>query len=394
MSNASRAKAPKKAGFLYDRMLDKDFIRTNILDAAKGKRKRREVRRVLANLEEYVDKTYEMLVNDAFVPTPPTEIERYDESCQKWRTIKIVPFWPDGVVHWLIVSAMRDVLMRGMYHWSCASIPGRGNKRVRQYIEKAMRNDPKGTRYGEELDVRQYYPSISIRRLIRALARKIKDKRFLRLIYAILVSCGGGLAIGYYICQWLANFYLEPLDHFILTLPGVKYYTRHMDNLTILGPNKKQLHNAARAIGQFLWEKLGLILKKNWQVYRTTFTAAVEKAHRQLDERQQWLRRPRMVAAVGYRFSHTHTILRKRNFLRLTRQCRRARKRLETGRPIHFKMASGLLSRIGQLKHCDSHKAREKYVDPIKIKNLKEVVRRESKRRFAAEQCIHDRGAA
>ncbi|MFR8333983.1 MAG: RNA-directed DNA polymerase [Oscillospiraceae bacterium] len=85
-----------------------------------------------------------------------------------------------------------------------------------------------------------------------ALARKIKDKRFLRTVYSIIESCGGGLAIGYYICQWLANFYLEPLDRYIMTLPGVKYMTRYMDNITLLGPNKKQLHKARKLIAAFM----------------------------------------------------------------------------------------------------------------------------------------------
>lgn len=392
--NAPRKKAPKKAGFLYDKMMDRDFIRNVILEAAKGKRKRREVRRVLNNLEDYTEKTYAMLERESFVPTPPKEKEIFDESSQKWRTIKMVPFWPDGVMHWLLVTAMKDVLMRGMYHWSCASIPGRGGKRVRQYIQRAMRDDVKGTKNAAELDVRHFYPSIPVRRLIRALARKVKDKRFLRTVYMILKSCGGGLAIGYYICQWLANYYLEPLDHFILTLPGVKYYTRHMDNLTLLGPNKKLLHKAVRAIEQFLREKLALTLKENWQVYRTSFTAAVAKRHSLLSERKRSLQKPRMVSAVGFRFSHDHVILRKRNFLRFARQCRRVKKKIDAQKPIAFSQASGLLSRIGQLRHCDSHEIRVKYVDPIGVKILKEVVRHESKRRLATQQCLHAGGAA
>ena len=48
--------------------------------------------------------------------------------------------------------------------------------------------------------------------------------------------------LSYYICQWLANYYLEELDHYIMTLPGVKYMDRYMDNITLRGPNKKQLH--------------------------------------------------------------------------------------------------------------------------------------------------------
>lgn len=60
---------PKRIGFLYEKMADKGFIRRVILEASRGKRKRREVRRVLKNLDEYVDKTYDMIVSESFVPT-------------------------------------------------------------------------------------------------------------------------------------------------------------------------------------------------------------------------------------------------------------------------------------------------------------------------------------
>lgn len=385
---------PKRIGFLYEKMADKPYIRRVILEAARGKRQRREVRRVLSNLDEYVDKTYEMVASESFVPTRPQEKVIYDESSQKWRTIKIVPFWPDGVMHWLLVTTMRPALMRGMYHWSCASIPGRGGKRVQQHIRRTLRDDPEGTKYAAELDVKHYYPSIPIKRLIWALARKIKDKKFLRTVYSVLESCGGGLAIGYYICQWLANYYLETLDHYILTLPGVKYMDRYMDNITLRGPNKKLLHKARKKIEAFMWERLGLRMKENWQIFRTTFTPAVAKRHNLLDERKRKLRKPRMVSAVGYRFCRTHIVLRKRNFLRFTRQCRRVSKRLNAQKPISFKQASGLLSRIGQLRHCDSHNIRVKYVDPIGVKNLKEVVRYESKRRQCTQQRLYAGGAA
>ena len=158
-----------------------------------------------------------------------------------------------------------------------------------------------------------------------------------------------------------------------MTLPGVKYMTRYMDNITLLGPNKKQLHKARKLIAAFMQQRLGLSMKANWQIYPTA---------------------KRMVSAVGYRFSRTHVILRKRNFLRFTRQCRRVKKRLDAGKPIMFAQASGLLSRAGQLKHCNSYTIRVKYIDPIGVKHLKEVVRNESKRRQRAQQRILAGGAA
>lgn len=326
----------------------------------------------------YVEQTYKILSEGSYVPTRPKLKTIYDDSSQKQRELKIVPFWPDGIVHRLIVEVMKPVLMRGMHPYSCASIPGRGGARIRKYLAHAMSCDPKGTRYACEMDIRHFYPSVPIRRLIRTIGRKIKDKRFLRLIWAILKSCGQGLAIGYYICQWLANFYLEKLDWMLARMPGVKYYTRYMDNITMLGPNKRMLHRARVAAEKFLRDELGLAVKENWQVYRT---AVARKAKG----------RPRAVSAVGFRFWHGFTTLRRRNFLRMLRQARRIQKKQKMGIPVSVQQAAGFLSRAGQLNHCNSFRVKEKYIRSIKIKHLKEVIRNESKRQCKAGWALYGR---
>lgn len=379
---------PKRVGYLYDKMLNKDLIRFVILESARHKHRRHEVRKVLTHLEKYVEQTYKILSEGSYVPTRPKLKTIYDDSSQKQRELKIVPFWPDGIVHRLIVEVMKPVLMRGMHPYSCASIPGRGGARIRKYLAHAMSCDPKGTRYACEMDIRHFYPSVPTRRLIRAIGRKVKDKRFLRLIWAILQSCGGGLAIGYYICQWLANFYLEPLDRMLCGLPGVKYYTRHMDNLTLLGPNKRLLHRARDTAEKLMREQLGVQLKGNWQVYRTTLSQAAAARASRLDDRRKALRRPRAVAAVGYRFWHGGTTLRRRNFLRTIRQARRICKKQAAKAHISTQQAQGFISRIGQLNHCNSFTVRQKYIFPIKINALKEVIQNESKRRQRPVRCI------
>lgn len=52
----------KRIGYLYDKMLDKEFIKKIILQASKRKTKRKEVIRVLNNIDLYTDKIYKMLV--------------------------------------------------------------------------------------------------------------------------------------------------------------------------------------------------------------------------------------------------------------------------------------------------------------------------------------------
>ncbi|MDO4565869.1 MAG: RNA-directed DNA polymerase [Oscillospiraceae bacterium] len=359
---------PKRVGFLYEKMADKALIRMAILDGAKHKSDRYDVSRVLKKLDAYIDRTYDLIVSESYVPSVPRTKMRYDASSRKTRLIQVVPFWPDGVMHRLMVMVLQPVFMRGMYRWSCASIPGRGGSQAQKYVKRCIGADAKGTKYCCKLDVHRFYPSIDRKRLIWALARKVKDKRMLKLVYDVIMSSESGLAIGFYINQWLANFYLEPLDNFICTLTGVKYSVRYMDDIVLFGPNKKLLHKAHLAIAEFLRERLGLELKGDWQVFPL---------------------KARALDFVGYRFSRSHVILRKRTFLRFTRQCRRAQKRLKKGKPIHYKMAAGLLSRLGILKHCDSFSIRKKYLEPVGEKKLKEVVRNESKRRYSAAQRLY-----
>lgn len=354
---------PKRVGYLYDKMCDRDFIRQGILEGARGKRKRRDVVPVLNDLDGTVEKVYNMLVTHSYVPTKPKTKIIFDKTCGKEREIQIVPFYPDGIMHWLCVKAMRGVLMRGMYRWSCASIPGRGNKCASEYVKRSFRTDERRTRYCLKTDIRKYYPSISRARLMRMLSRKIKDKLFLKTVHDIISSsAGSGLAIGFYLCQWLANFYLEAVDRMIAGSRGVFAYVRNMDDMVILSSSKRALRKMKRAVDRMLASDLGLRLKGNWQIF------PVEA---------------RGVDFVGYRFRHRYTLMRRKNFLRFARKCREAFKRFKTGRTVSPHMASGLLSQAGQLKHCSGASIREKYYSKIGSARLKAIVRAASRRAAA-----------
>lgn len=354
---------PKRTGHLYEKMLDKERIRRCITKGSRGKKKRRDVREVLSDVEGYTEKIYRLLETETYVPTVPKKIHIHDKSSGKERDIKVVPFYPDGIVQQLAVDVMHDILMRGMYHWSCASIPGRGNAHAEKYVKRALKEDRKRTKYCGKFDIHHYYPSINRRRIIDALRRKIKDERFLGLVKMIIDSDPDpGLSIGFYINQWLANFYLEPLDHFICTLDGVEYYVRNMDDIVIMGPNKKKLHRARAAISRYLEIMLGLELKSNWQIFPVD---------------------SRGIDFVGLRFFHTHTILRRRNFKKLRRNVRAAWKFIRTRRRIPFHVAAGLMSRAGQLKHCNGASVYRRYIAPIGEARLKRIIRREAERKAA-----------
>lgn len=360
---------PKRVGYLYERMLDKEVIRSCIITGSRGKRKRQDVKEVLSDVDGYTEKVYKLLATETYVPTVPRKIRIFDNSCRKERDIKVVPYYPDGIIQQLAVYAMKDVLMRGMYRWSCASIPGRGNRCAANYVKKHLKEDTKGTKYCGKFDIHHYYPTISKQKMMDALRRKIKDEKFLNLVEMIIRSDPDpGISIGFYLNQWLANFFLEPLDHFICTLKGVKYYVQNMDDIVILGGNKKKLHRAREHISRYLETMLGLKLKDNWQIFKTD---------------------SRGIDFVGFRFFHGRTILRRRNFQKLRRNARTARRFLETHRKIPPHVAAGLLSRAGQLRHCNGQNIFDKYIKPIGINRLKAIVRKDTLRRMEAD---HDTG--
>lgn len=354
----------KRIGHLHEKMLNRSLIRWVIVEGSKGKRKRRDVKRVMADVDGYVEKVYRLVKDRSYKPTQPKDVQIIDKSSGKERTIGVVPYYPDGIMHRLVTEVIKPALMRGMYAHSCASIPGRGNAHAIKYVKKSLR-DRKYSKYCAKLDIRHYYPSLRPERIVEALRRKIKDEKILSLIGKIISSGNQeGLTIGFYINQWLANFYLEALDHKIIAFDGVSYYVRNMDDMVLIGGNKKKLHKAVRMIDSEL-EKLGLKLKDNWQVFRVD---------------------SRGIDFVGYRFYRTHVLLRRRNFRKLRRHCLRVKKRVENDEPVSYHSASGLLSRIGQLQHCSGYNIKKKYVDCIGIGFLKSVVRRYA-RKMNHEKC-------
>lgn len=277
---------PKRVGNLYQRFSDRDFVKTVILMACKGKTKRREVRRILADPDGYAEKLCTMLETGAYKPR-------------------------------------------------------------------------KASKYAFQCDIHHYYDNINITLLMKKLRRRCKDERVLKLIEDILRTTASddigetGLCIGFYMNQWLANFYIEDSDRMIRNHKASSCYTRYMDNMTILSGNKRKLRKLRMAIEEKLKE-LRLELKSDWQIYPT---------------------RSRSVQAVGYRFYASGAVrIRKRSWLKMRRQFLRVRAKQKAGLYIPKRMARGILSRFGNLKHLNSsRKIMREYVPQIYFADIRRI---------------------
>ncbi len=137
-----------------------------------------------------------------------------------------------------------------------------------------------------------------------------------------IIDSAEGLPIGNYLSQYLANFYLTYFDHWMKEEKLVKYYFRYADDLVILSGNKAYLHKLLHDIKRYMSERLKLTVKENYQVF------PVEA---------------RSIDFVGYRFYHTHTLLRKsikQNFARVM---------------ASTKSVASIVSYYGWAVHCNSN---------------------------------------
>lgn len=348
----------KRVGHLYEQMCEPENIRAAIYKAAKKKHKRYDVRKVLNSIDYYVEKVRDVLVNETYTPSPYHISERYDHRSKKTRLVYRPKFF-DLIVQWILIEAIEPVIMRGMYHWSCGSIKGRGGKRAHKAIKRILRD--KKYKYCLQIDIKKFYESIPHDILIEKFRRKIKDEKVLRLLEKIIKSVDKGVSIGSYHSQWVANFLLEEIDHYIAEQDGIKH-VRYIDDLPIIGRNKRKLHKLLRELNA-MFAELGLEIKDNWQVFK------IEN---------------RGIDFIGHRFFHTHTKVRKRIFIGLTRQARRIKNKQKRMETPSFRQAAGFISRLGWLKGCNSFTIRKKYVDGIKINRLKEIVKNENKKQLRA----------
>ena len=93
------------------------------------------------------------------------------------------------------------------------------------------------------MDIRHFFESVDHDVLKAGLKKKIRDERMLYILELIMDGSEVGLPLGFYTSQWLSNFMLQPLDHFIKEQVKAVHYIRYMDDMVVFGKNKKELQH-------------------------------------------------------------------------------------------------------------------------------------------------------
>lgn len=306
----------KRLNNLFDKIISIENLQMADAIARKGKTKQYGVKIHDKNQESNLRLLQEMLANKTYRTSPYSIFKVYEP---KERIVYRLPYFPDRIAHHAIMNVLEPVFISIFTADTYSCIKGRGIHAAATSLKTALQ-DVGGTQYCLKLDIKKFYPSIDHEILKGLLRRKIKDNNLLFLLDEIIDSADG-VPIGNYLSQYFANFYLTYFDHWIKEEKRIKYYFRYADDLVILSNSKLNLHKILGEIKIYLQSELKLMVKDNYQVFPVS---------------------ARSIDFVGYRFYHTHTLLRKsikKNFAKML---------------VRRKNRASIASYNGWAKHCNS----------------------------------------
>lgn len=319
---------PKSVNHVFEKLIE-DSNLTQAVETPTKKKIRGKARNTAKDVIEHFDEEKanlkDIIENQKFTAKKHKATLIQDGSSKKVRLILKPELRYEQMIHHAVVQVMQPIFMRGMYEFSCGSIPGRGPHYGKKFIEKFIANRKADIKYVLKFDIKKFYPSIDTDILKQKLRRIIHDEKMMFLLEQIIDSNVAvfpdgheekiGVPIGYYTSQWFANFYLQSLDHYIkqdLKAAGLVHY---VDDYVIFGRNKKELRKMLEAIKVEL-AKLGLKVKENYQIFRFDYI-----------DKKDGKRKGRPIDFMGFKFYRDKTTLRRSIMLKATRKAKKMSKK-------------------------------------------------------------------
>lgn len=306
----------KRINNLYQQICSIENLQLADAKAQKGKAQQYGVILHNRNKEANILKLHEMLLNKTYSTSNYSTFKVYEP---KEREVFRLPYFPDRITHHAVMNVLEPIFMACFTNDTYSCIKGKGIHAAANALKTAL-IDHRGTQYCLKLDIKKFYPNVNHAVLKQLLRRKFKDADLLWLLDEIIDSANG-LPIGNYLSQYFANFYLTYFDHWIKETKAVKYYFRYADDIVILSDNKPHLHELLAEIKHYLHHQLALTVKENYQVFPVA---------------------ARSIDFVGYRFYHTHILLRKTIKQRFAKAVKKKNNK------------ASLASYWGWAKHCNS----------------------------------------
>lgn len=285
----------------------------------------------------------EIAKGDFACPAPKVK-DRKDPSSGKVRNISVLHIRQLLLDH-VAVEALRP-LFRRVGEFQCAGIPGRGTCHGLHALKRWVRE--RGMRYFVQMDIVKFYPSVDKARLMAWLRGRVKNPELLWLVHNLLYTCDNGVHIGSYLSQTLCTMYTSDIYHLVkerlhaeITRRGIvskrqmaSHILTYMDDVILMGRNKRLLEKAAAAVERHVSSEMGLVMKP-WRV-------------KDLNEGMG-------IDALGYRVHRKHVTMRRQIAKRARRTAMRVAAARKAGR-LPLSLAKRLVAYNGWVKRTDSRR--------------------------------------
>jgi RNA-directed DNA polymerase len=241
------------------------------LACRRGKRRQPGIAAFDLDADRHLLRLRRELVSDAYRPRP------YRVSLVRDPKTRLIaaPAIRDRVLQQALLADIGPAYERGFIdqHYACGT--GRGPHRALLQCLRCMRR----FRYRLALDIRHYFASVDLARLLALFEHRLRDEDTLKLIRCLLAAGAGvyrttlarrllgevppgrGLPLGGLLSHWCGAFYLDGLDHHIKRGLKVSGYLRYMDDLVLFSDSSAVLEAWRADIADWLRRERGLRLK-------------------------------------------------------------------------------------------------------------------------------------
>ena len=280
----------------------------------------------------------------------------------KERSLHIPPL-RDKIVQLVIHQELQTLFRPVFVNRSFACMYGKGPIRAAFNVHHDMR--VARMKWGDEatvikIDVRKFFYSIDrsvLKQIIAKRFKKLKKKypekyedflRFYRLLCKVIDSSPEGergIPLGNVSSQDFANIYLNELDQFCIRFLGATLYTRYMDDVVVIAPNKEIAREWLAKIKVFLQERLHLETNQKTKIF--------------------YVRQG--VNAYGFKIKATHLLLRTESKRREKRRIKRMMEKLQEGTITKAAIVQSVNSWLGFARWACAYNLAKKIFAPYRF---------------------------
>lgn len=239
--------------------------------ARRGKQTKKEVIFYEMRLSENLEKLQYHLKNHTYQIRGYRKFLIHDP---KKREIQALSYGDRIVQHSLCDNVLGPYLEKHLIYDNSACRKGKGTHfaidRLTAFLRKHYRQ------YGTDgyilkCDVKKYFNSVDHVILKEKISRMALSEDVRWLLKMIVDSYeyqpGKGLPMGNQTSQWFALYYLDCLDRLIKEKLGIRYYSRYMDDMILIHPDRTYLKKCLKEMKEYLETELKLEFNEKTQIH-------------------------------------------------------------------------------------------------------------------------------